>query len=116
MVAERLVWGIGWLSLAMGFTLLAPARASRLFGLGGRPWLMRAIGARDLAIGLGLLGGQRRARWLRLHALADAADAILVAANLRSGAMGHRGRAWLVVALASGAFSLIQARRSPDRV
>ena len=47
--------GLGRISLAMGGTVLAPARAARLFGLGDHPSLMRAIGLRDLAIGLGLL-------------------------------------------------------------
>ena len=115
MLSERVIRGIGWISVAMGFAALAPAWASRLFGLGHRPGLMRAIGARDLVIGLGLLSGRRRARWLRLQALADAVDATIVALSLRSGAVATgRGVAWLVFALGSGAWSWRQARQMAD--
>ena len=109
---ERLIQGIGWISVAMGFAALAPAWASRLFGLGHRPRLMRAIGARDLVIGLGLLSGRRRARWLRIQALACAVDATFVALSLRSGAVATgRGVAWLVFAVGSGVFGWLQARQ-----
>jgi hypothetical protein len=80
-----LIRTIGWASLTMGPALLAPARAARLFGLGTRPWLMHALAVRDLAIGLGLLRDRRPARWLRLHALADAMDAAVVGVGLLTG-------------------------------
>ena len=86
---RALARGIGWASLAMGLALLAPARASRLFGLGARPALLRAIGARDLVVGLGLLRCGDRARWLRLQALADVADAALMGAGLLTGAFAR---------------------------
>ncbi len=113
---RALARGIGWASLAMGLALLAPARAARLFGLGARPALLRAIGARDLVVGLGLLRCGDRARWLRLQALADVADAALMAAGLLTGAFA-RGRAtlWLVGALASARCSLVLARRLDRR-
>ncbi len=112
MQPERLIRGIGWISVAMGFAALAPRRASRLFGLGNRPWLMRAIGARDLVIGLGLLSGRSRSRWLRIQALADAIDATFVALSLRSGAVAPgRGVAWLAFALGSGVFGWREARQ-----
>ena len=96
----------------MGLTLLAPARAARLFGLGARPRLMGLIGVRDLVIGLGLLHSRRPVRWLRLQALADLVDAAIVGAGLWSGAVARwRGTAWLVVALSSGWAGLVQARR-----
>lgn len=75
---------VGWVGLAMGFTLLTPARAARLFGLGDWPSLMRAIGRRDLTIGLGLLTHADPAPWLRAQAAADVVDAALMAAGLRT--------------------------------
>lgn len=108
--------GLGWLSLAMGLTTLAPGRAARLFGLGDRPRLMRAIGARDLAIGLGLLRGRNPAAWLRLHALVDLADAALVGAGLLSGAFARRRAvAWLAFALGSARLARDLARRLDGR-
>lgn len=84
---------LGWISLAMGLTLLAPGRAARLFGLGRRPGLMAVIGVRDVAIGLGLLRGRRPAVWLRAQAAADAVDATIVGLELlrRSGPSGSPG-------------------------
>lgn len=113
---RTLARSIGWLSLGMGLTLLAPAKAARLFGLGDRPLLMCAIGVRDLAIGLGLLGRRNRASWLRAQALADVADATLVGAGVLSGAFARgRGATWLVVALGSGCLSTFLARRLDER-
>ncbi|MDP9373117.1 MAG: hypothetical protein M3Q65_11835 [Chloroflexota bacterium] len=113
---RALARGIGWASLAMGLTILAPTRAARLFGLGARPALMRAIGARDLVIGLGLLRRGDSALWLRLQALADATDAALVGAGLLTNTFA-RGRAalWLIAALASAWCSLSLARRRDGR-
>ena len=113
---RTLARGIGWLSLAMGLTLLAPAKAARLFGLGDRPLLMGAIGARDLTIGLGLLGRKNGASWLRAQALADVADATLVGAGVLTGAFARgRGATWLVVALGSGCLSSFLAHRLDEQ-
>ncbi len=107
-----LVHALGWASIAMGMTLLAPSRAARLFGLGSRPRLMIAIGARDLAIGLGLLNSRHPARWLRVQALADAIDAVIVGVGLLKGTVARwRGFGWVVVALASGGAGLVHAAR-----
>lgn len=108
--------GLGWLSLAMGLTLLAPARLARFFGLGERPLLMGVIGARDLVIGLNILWRRELAPWLRVHAAVDAADAVLVGAGLLSGAFARgRAAAWLVFALGSGGVALTLARRLDGR-
>ena len=103
---------IGWISLAMGSVLLAPQHAARFFGLGPRPQLMRAIGARDLIIGLGLLRNRRPSFWLRLHALADAVDATIVGHGLLTGTVARwRGLAWVIFALGSGWVTIGRALR-----
>lgn len=112
-LSERFAQGIIWMSVAMGLAALVPAHASRLFGLRRPIWLMRIIGVRDVVIGLGLLRGRRRGLWLRLHALADIVDVVIVGAGLRSGRVAPRGAIWLVVALGSGVFAWSEARRSP---
>ena len=51
--------GLAWFSVGLGLCqLLAPRRLARMIGLSDRPrtWLlMRALGARELTIGVGLL-------------------------------------------------------------
>jgi hypothetical protein len=65
--------------------------------------LARAMGGRDLALGLGAvlaLGGEGAARgWLEAGGLADAGD--VVASVLAWRRLPHRGR-WVVLALAGG--------------
>ena len=113
---RALARGIGWVSLAMGLTLLAPARAARLFGLRDRTALMRAIGLRDLAIGLGLLTRGDQAPWLQAQALADAADAAIMVAGLRAGSIARgRALAWLVVASLSAPLAWGLAGRLGER-
>ncbi len=64
---------IGWISLGMGFALtLAPLRSAALLGWGTRGRLARAIGAGGLIVGLGLLLGRRRSRWMLARAVLNA--------------------------------------------
>jgi hypothetical protein len=71
--AQGLTRLLGLLSLGMGVALVAPRALGRLLGLGGeRPWLLRAIAARDVAIGIGLLGSPDPTPWLRAQAAAGA--------------------------------------------
>ncbi len=94
---------LGLLSLGMGVAFVAPRRVGRLLGLGGeRPWLLRAIAVRDVAIGLGLLGAPDPAPWLRAQAAADVLDAGILVESLRRG-RGDRTRARLWLGFASGA-------------
>lgn len=103
---------LGPLSVAMGLSLLAPAHAARLFGLGERTGLMRAIAARDLVVGIGLLRSRRPAPWLRAHAVCDAVDGAGVAIALLRGAIPRwRGLAWLALAATGGAVALIGSTR-----
>jgi hypothetical protein len=115
---------LGWISLGMGLTLLAPDRPARRFGLGRAARLMAVIGVRDVVIGLGLLRGRRPAVWLHAQAAADAVDATIVGLALlgvggHRGGPGHpgwrvdRGRhlAWLGLAVGSAVVALRSARR-----
>jgi hypothetical protein len=58
------------------------------------------VAARDAALGLGTLAAARNggaAPWLLAGALADAGDAVAVAASLKQGRVGGPG-AWLIAA------------------
>jgi len=105
---------LGLLSLGMGAGLVAPQRVGRLLGLGDeRPWLIRAIAARDVTIGLGLLGAPDPAPWLRAQAAADVLDAGILVESLRRG-RGDRTRAllWLVFAAGAAVLAGWLSRRS----
>jgi hypothetical protein len=70
---------LGWLSIALGVSaLLAPRVISRATGMSERPVLLRAVGARELLSGLGLLTGRNRSPWLWSRVLGDAFDAALI--------------------------------------
>ena len=81
-------------------------------------WLTRMTGARDAVLGTGALAadeGPARAAWVLGGALADAADAVIMLAALRSGRL--RGivpsavAAGAVVAAAGGAGEALRLRR-----
>ena len=97
---------LGLLSLGMGVGLVAPRWLGRVLGLGGdRPWLIRAIAARDVTIGLALLGAPDPVPWLRAQAAADLLDAGTLVDSLRRG-RGDRTRALLWLVFATGAAGL----------
>jgi len=71
----------------------------------GARLLGRAVGARDLTLGLGVLGAldrgdPRAADWIRASAAADVGDAVATVLAYR---LLPRGRRFLVLALATGA-------------
>ena len=113
MTDRTITRALGWLSLGMGLTLLAPGRAAQLFGLGPRPALMRAIATRDIAIGAGLLATRVPAPWLRAQAAADLLDAALLVHTLRN-RRGNRPRAlaWLLFASGAAVVALNAAGRA----
>ncbi len=112
--ARRIAEAIAWGRIAIGVTaLLAPT-------LPLRPWvgrdfawqpraklLARSLGARDLALGMGVLLSLRHDApvrgWVEGAGLADAGDAL--ATLLAFGKLPKTGR-WLVLASAGGAAAL----------
>src|SRR4051794_32643698 len=71
---------LGWFSLGLGTAQIAAPRAvQRLVGLpGDRRAVMRLIGAREIASGVGILAQQRRAPWLWSRVAGDAIDLTLL--------------------------------------
>jgi uncharacterized membrane protein len=70
---------LGWFSVGLGLCqLLAPKRLARMIGLSSRPrtlLLMRALGARELTTGIGLLTRRRRSvPWLWARVAGDIVD------------------------------------------
>ncbi|MDC0712559.1 hypothetical protein POL68_29115 [Stigmatella sp. ncwal1] len=83
MDAHRLPKGLGWLSVGLGITELTFAKGiCRLLGLRGHAGLVRALGARELVTGIGLLSQPERRPWLLGRVAGDAIDLSVLGATL----------------------------------
>lgn len=91
--------GLGWFSLAVGAAqVAAPRRVARLVGIedeGRHGTVIRVIGVRELASGVGILARPRPAGWLWTRVTGDVLDlALLLAAE-------HRRRSRVAAAMAA---------------
>jgi uncharacterized membrane protein len=81
--------GLGWFSVGLGATeLFAPSQVAQLIGVAdtaGSRMVLRALGARELAAGAGLLVPRRPGRWLWSRVAGDLIDLALL-----GGALGDR--------------------------
>jgi len=82
---QRLAKAMGWFSLGLGLAeVVMPRRICTLLGIGDRRMLIRALGAREIATGVGILAQQRPAGWLWARVGGDAIDLALLGAALAS--------------------------------
>jgi uncharacterized membrane protein len=90
---ERLARALGWLSLGLGFAqIAAPARVARLIGVADDDAtiaLMRVLGVREIASGLGILTQPKPAPWLWARVGGDAMDLALLRRALSSPRADH---------------------------
>jgi uncharacterized membrane protein len=79
-----LAQALGWFSLGLGLAELAvPGRLSRLIGVRkGTTLLLQALGAREIASGVGILTGRRTPRWVWSRVAGDLVDLALLGAAL----------------------------------
>jgi uncharacterized membrane protein len=82
--ASRIGWPIaeslGWLSVGLGVAaLFAPRTIGRLSGLDDKQGLIRLVGARELASGVGLLSQPNKTPWLWARVMGDAIDLAVLA-------------------------------------
>jgi uncharacterized membrane protein len=78
---ERLVRGLGWFSVGLGLTeLLLPRSLCRSIGIKPRAGLLRLLGAREIASGIGLLTQPRKDLWMKSRVAGDAMDLALFGA------------------------------------
>jgi uncharacterized membrane protein len=97
--AGRIAKALGWFSIGIGLAqLLAPRRVSRAIGVEQRPGLMRTLGVRELASGVGILSQRRQDNWLWTRVAGDAIDLALLGIAARTPGTARRR-----VALATGA-------------
>lgn len=100
-VDQRLSTGLAIFSLALGATeLLAPRLLSRAIGLEPKPGMMRALGLREIATGLGMLALPGSPAGPGARTAGDAMDLAVIAASagLGTGTRHRRIIALLAVA------------------
>ncbi len=83
---QRLATGLGWFSFGLGVAqLVAPGALCRLIGVNDNVrnrWIMRSVGARELAAWWGIIGNGRTERWLWARVAGDVKDLSLLGAAL----------------------------------
>ena len=73
--AQRLARALGWFSIGLGVTEVAAAGAvARLAGINGSRGLVRALGAREIAHGIGILSRRMPTGWIWSRVLGDVVD------------------------------------------
>lgn len=83
--AQQFASALGWFSIGLGVAqLLAPRPMARVIGAPERTGLMRAIGAREIAAGVGILSRRQPTGWLWSRVAGDAMDLVLIGAAARS--------------------------------
>lgn len=99
--AQRLARALGWFSIGLGVTEVAAAGAvARLVGINGRRGLVRALGAREIAHGIGILSRRMPTGWVWSRVLGDVVDLAVLG---RAAALPQANR--LRVAAAAAAIS-----------
>jgi hypothetical protein len=120
-VRRRIAAGLGGFGIGLGLAeLLAPRTLARMVGLvkpaPERPaadfvWVLRALGARDIVSGVGILTQPRPAGWLWSRLAGDAIDLSLLAVAFGALRQANRARlaGTMAAALGVGALDLLAA-------
>lgn len=107
------VRALAWASIGLGLAqLAAPRRMSRLIGARPAPTTLRAVGAREIASGVGLLRGPVPTSWLNARLVGDAFD--LSALALARTTNARRRRIALAAVAGIAALDLFVRRTLPS--
>ncbi|HLH55061.1 MAG TPA: SRPBCC family protein [Verrucomicrobiae bacterium] len=102
---DQLVRGLGWFSIGLGLTeLLFPRTLGRCIGINPRTGLMRLLGLREIASGIGLLAQPQKDVWMKSRVAGDAMDLALL-----GGAFLDEENNRLQVGIAAGAVAGVTA-------
>src|SRR5438270_100056 len=75
--------GLGWFSIGLGLTeMLAPRMLTGRMGMQGKESLLRFYGARELAVGIGILMSDNPGPWIWGRVAGDALDLATLATGL----------------------------------
>jgi uncharacterized membrane protein len=104
---EQLARGLGWFSIGLGLAeVIAPRGLARLIGVrGNHDGLFRALGAREIASGVGILTRRRPAGFLWSRVGGDAVDLGLLGAAFTT-PKANRGRLAAATAAVAGVTAL----------
>jgi len=106
---ERLANGLGWFSIGLGLAqVITPGGVARLIGVNddaANRNLMRAMGMREIATGVGILSRQRPAGWVKARVAGDMVDLSLLGAALMSDDT-QKGRVAFATAAVAGVTAL----------
>lgn len=100
--AATLAQGLGWFSVALGAAaVLAPRALASAAGLGREArGMVRNIGVRELATGVGILSQRNPAPWLWARTVGDVVDLSLLVTGMRPGRRGRARAAFSFTAVA----------------
>jgi uncharacterized membrane protein len=99
---ERLARALGWFSIGLGLAeVAAPRGLANMIGVPERQILLRTLGVREIASGVGILTGRRRVGWLWSRVAGDAMDLALLAAAFAA-PRANRSRAAAATAAVAG--------------
>jgi len=103
---QQLARGLGWFSIGLGVAeLLVPRAVARLIGTRPHPTLIRLLGIREIASGIGILGRNQPEPWVQARVVGDIMDlALLSPALLFNG--GRRGSVVLATTAVAGVTAL----------
>jgi uncharacterized membrane protein len=82
---ERLAHALGWFSIGLGLVeIAAPRPLAKLIGINGSHTLLRMLGVREIASGVGVLSRRRPVGWLWSRVGGDIMDLAVLGAALTS--------------------------------
>jgi len=116
----RVVAAAGWISFTFGaWQVFAPRMFAHMVGMSYPDWLLRAVGARDMVVGAGMLARPASHAWRNARVLSDVLDTGLIGAAALD-RKADRGRLAAFALVAAGVIALdiraARARRRGGRV
>jgi uncharacterized membrane protein len=106
MQARRAARALGWFSIGLGVSELVMAgRVGHMAGIYHKRGLLRVLGAREIAHGLGILSGRSQARWVWSRVLGDVTD-LIVLGKAAASPQANRARVAAAAAAVAGATAL----------
>lgn len=99
---DGLARALGWFSVGLGIAqLVAPRTISRMAGIKDRPLLVRAVGLREIASGVGILNDRNPSGWLWTRVAGDAMDLTMLGNAARASGI-QRTRVAVTAAAVAG--------------
>ena len=111
--ALRFARALGWFSIGLGTTeLAAPGTIARITGMNGNRGLIRALGLREIASGVGILSRRKPVGWLWSRVFGDVVDLAVLS---KAAASPHANRYRVAAAAAAvGGVTVLDFKSSQE--